>query len=113
MTSTEYAGLSVQTPWFPVLGTRYSALGYPSSRHPVIPLQHHHRHLGPHAEPEAEAEADALVDVQIAVLVLVHAGREAFGLPTQDGTTHARPIDLAAVRVATEHQVAALTLKQF
>src|ERR1700687_2200385 len=70
--------------------------------------QREHRDLRPHAVRELQAEADALVDVDGALAVAIEAGGKAAPLGSQRYRADAGKVDLAAVRVAAEHQVAAM-----
>ena len=68
-------------------------------------LKRHHRHFRTNAEAKAQAEAHALVDIHLRLRELIQARGEAAGFAAE-GTAQARPIDLTAVRVSAQHQIA-------
>ena len=62
-------------------------------------------------EAKTEAEPHSLVDIQVAVLATVEPGDEPAGPLAQHRMTQARPVDLSPVRVAAQHQVAAVSVE--
>src|SRR5262249_47608826 len=67
--------------------------------------------FGAHVVAERGAEADALVDVQVAVGDAVHAGGDPLAVAPEGDAPQSGQVDLAAVGVAAQHEIAAAAAK--
>ena len=57
-------------------------------------------------EPKSKAETHALVDVDVSALETIKAGGKAARLAPQCGPPHSRKMNLTAVCLAAQHQIA-------